>query len=903
MRVYLCIVVWASPSSLLSFPASFVCHSLCSDSTMYGGYYVMNPGMRQAGGGYNGGPMMQQQQQMHYPRQQQSSPQPYYAQPPQNYHSQSPQPYQTHSPQPYHNVTPPSMQARLRGGPTGPVMSPSHGAPGAALQGRGGGGNTDASTAAPAPGQLNRNPSFMMMHNHNNFAPPNPMMHRMGSFTGAGSMGLIPRFGSYVAPGDAGAAGGGNPYQNGGCFASTGTGAGSLHRVNSGMNFDYSTGSQMQGAGGGAGPMMRHNSYGTTRQTGSFFGGSVGGGAGGAAGGAGGRPQQLSRQNSAMGSYSYGSFRQPSFSQHSMHNGATGLDPGTSTSSMNGMLQPVDYANSGASNPASAEAASPNTALTRQDSAKSLQRSYSIAGQFYTYGGAGAESGEGPNGANGAGGVMPPMNAAQQRLSQMPGMGPEPGGLVTLNAITAAVGQRGPAAPGALPPHVYHQMMMQQQRRMNGPPEAPNPDAQPSKGTSENTAVAEGQPQALGRKNSVSNLTRKNSEKRVGMYFKNKEATEQDGVQYKKDGDPGTAGKNNARARDPSLTSTVKAAILLDTSAGRNPAIEVDGHTIRADKPGAEEVQKYDMRDVMYVNRTSDVQLSGDLLEEMRDNFVYGCNVGMIMADAGQPASRPTEWFSWLALRSVVKGAFGKLASTQFEFTMSVCLLQDDQVMDLLTDPPYRFVNLVVAESPLFGNVANGMVYVCVEDAGEFNDVLEASLFRAQEQCSPSAEEHGIVLCTCVLKQVKTSQSSGKEDVVVSSIFASGVGNGVIHYNRIIDKNPAEPRALFYSVMHRSVHSTALFSCPVTDEEAFNYLATLQRFSKVETRRPKVGSTRAFVAYGTSTIPKIREDLEKGKDGRQRLMMQRQLEKLELMVADAEDMLASPADCVPKTYI
>ncbi|KAG5481561.1 hypothetical protein LSCM1_05584 [Leishmania martiniquensis] len=827
---------------------------------MYGGYYGMGSGMPPRGD-FGVGPLMHQQQCQH-PQQQL-----------------------------YGQQEPPShMQVCLRSAGRG--VSPSLPSP-AVVGGR---GRSIAGGAGRGP--LNRSPSFMMMYNQSNFGPPNPLMQRMGSFHSMGSVGGgMPLFDSF------GAHGGGGQYPRHGSFSSVGSGAGSLHRAPSGVNFDYSTDPQVHRGG----PLLRNNSYGSMRQAGgSFFGGGTALGSGDPP------PQQLSRPSSALGSYSYGSFRQPSFTQSSIHNGAAGVGPGMSLNSMGGMFKHADSRGSSACGPPATDAARggieakgaagappepPEWGLARQDSAKSLQRSYSIAGQFYDYG----------NAHGGGSGDLPAASPQpQHRLSQfMPGGssgfgGWTMGGVVSVNALTAAVGHGG--GVGAMTQQRQHQLMLQQQARMRMAGSATaGPDAPPSMRTSENARSADSRPQALGRRSSQ-NLTRKSSEKRVGMYFKNK-AVELEGLQYKKDGDLGTSGKNNLCGRDPSLITTMRASILLDVSGGRSPAVEVDGRTILAEKPGAEEVQKYDMHDIMYVNRRTDIQLSSDSLEEMRDHFVCGCNVGMIMADAGCPAARPTEWFTWLALKSLVKGAFGKLAAVQFEFNVSMCLLQDDQVMDLLCDPPQRFVTLTVAESPLFGNVANGMVYVCVEDAGEFNDVLDVSLQRAQEHCSPSAEEQGIVLCTCVLKQVRTSQSTGKEDVIVSSIFASGVGDGVIHYNRIIDKNPAEPRALFYSVMHRSVHSTALFSCAMNDEEIFNYLATLQRFSKIETRRPKVGSARAFVAYGTCTIPKIREDLEKAKDGRQRTLMQRQLEKLELMVADAEDMLRSPVDSVPKTYI
>nr|ACS87845.1 conserved hypothetical protein [Angomonas deanei] len=850
---------------------------------MYGGYYGMNPGMRGNYSGGGGGPVMQQQ--------------------------------------PLH------MQARMRG-PMGPSPPPGrmmngggHAMPNGGGGGGGGGGvqsiggmtgmmpggpmnnnnnnsNGGGGAGNPAVHQLNRNPSFMMMHNQNNFGGPAPSpgtMRRSGSIGSMGSMGVIPHFGSFSAqPGNlyppggvAHGAGNGNASSVG-SFSSAG--AGSLHRMNSGMNFDYYTTTSQMNLG--AAPLSRNNSNFASMRRGSFMGAPPASNAGPA-----GQPQQLSRQNSALNnSYSYGSFRQPSFTQGSARHGPTGVGPNMSMNSIgSGASSQHDF---GSSLMGAGDSGVSPSSLSRQDSTKSLQRSYSIAGQFYNYGN--MNNGMGP--ATGPAAAAGPPGA----MGNFGGPGQGPAGMSPQLQQQQQQRLAGPMGMSAQNQMMMMQKQMMMQRRLgnNGNPADGDPNAPPPKGTSENVVVEEGQSMALGRKNSVQGLTRKASEKRVGMYFKNKDASDAaDGANYKKEGDTGTLGKNNARARDPSLTNTVKASIVLDTSAGANPAIEVDGRTIRAEKPGAEEVQKYDMRDVLYANRNSDMELMSDSIEEMRDNFVYGCNVGMVMADAGMSAARPTEWFTWLALKSVVKGTFGKLSSTQFEFTMSMCLLQDDQVMDLLADEPQRFVTLTVAESPLFGNVANGMVYVCVEDAGEFNDVLESCLYRAQQQCSAAAEEHGIVLCTCVLKQVKTSPSSGKQDVIVSSIFASGVGDGVIHYNRILDKNPAEPRALFYSVLHRSVHCTALFSCATKDEDIFNYLATLQRFSKTETRRPKVGSTRAFVSYGTSTIPKIREDLEKATDPRQKMMMQRQLEKLELMVADAEEMLENPNDSVPKTYI
>lgn len=569
--------------------------------------------------------------------------------------------------------------------------------------------------------------------------------------------------------------------------------------------------------------------------------------------------------------------------------------------------------------------------LQRQDSQNVLQRQYSIAGRFYNF--------NNNNNAN-------PNNTGMTNPAGNPGAFGVMGGVrpgVMLN------GRSGGVLPGAgMRPFAPPMMMQQQMQRMQPQQGPPGPQGQRRLGgggneggmKGSNDVVTEGETTLLGRKNSMSNLLdRKDSQKRVGMYFANKEANQAD-VEYKKDGDPGTTKTASSKARDPSLVNNVKPILLFDTSEddrrGDNAVVndvEIDGNTVRAVKPGNDEIQKYDMREVIFVNTREDVEVAGDSLDEIRDTFFNGANVGMMMADADAKAGEPTEWFSWNALKTVMKSVFAKVDSVKastassshysptFEVTVSLCVLQDDQMLDLLGDDSnfdcddYHLENLVVAESPLFGNVPNNAVFVVVENADEFNDTLDACLERARgffhhEETSAEnnknlddVEEYGIILATCVLKQTRKSTTSGKFDIVVSSIFASGVGDGIIHYNRILDKNPAEPRALFYSVLHRSCHSTTVFSLRKSNPDIFSSLSTLQRFSKVELRKPKLGSVRQFLYYAETTLPKIKGDIAKMKEGKQKVQTQRFMERLELMSQDMEQMLEDPERCVPKTYI
>lgn len=707
--------------------------------------------------------------------------------------------------------------------------------------------------AQGAPGQLGRVPSFV------NGAGA----HHTGG-GGGGAAGAVPRSSSFGNFGSAF----GSFHQNGpGAYPHHPAGGNGnmsvysahqqqqqLQRANSGVGFGYSFGSFA--ARSATGPGANGNSSATASNTSLMdMPGANGNGL---------------RKNS---SYDFGSFA----------NGVPGIGPGASMTSVGSFGGPGPGAA-----PSDEEGDIFN--LQRQDSQNALQRHYSIAGQFFNFGGPAHP---------GMGGMAPP-----------PPGGVRPG--FTLNGHSGGVrAQVNPAMAQAM------QQQAQMQRRL-----ADGKDQ-----------VEEGQPTALGRKNSLGNiLDRKNTDGRVGMYFRNKEATQED-VDYKKDGDPGTTKTASSKSRDATLVNSVKPILLFDASDVAQPGMEIefDGNTVRAVKPGQDEIQKYDLQEVVFVQVDEDVEVAGSGLDEIRDQFCMGANVGMMLADADCPALNPTRWFTWTALKSVMKSSFAKIDGYRvatinaeyrptFEVTVSVCVLQDDQMLDLLGDDSdfdrgrYHLDSLVVAESPLFGNVPNNAVFVMIDNAEEFNDTLDACLestrgfFKHQRATDNNtdldgAEEYGIVLVTCVLKQTRKSASTGKKDVLVSSIFASGVGSGTIHYNRIMDKNPAEPRALFYSVLHRSCLSTAIMSLKQSSPEVLSTLNTLKRFSEMGLRKPKIGSMRHFLYYAENTVPKIKTDLEKMKEGRQKLQTQRFLEKLELMAADMEVMLEDPEGCVPKTYI
>ncbi|ESS66232.1 hypothetical protein TCDM_05107 [Trypanosoma cruzi Dm28c] len=392
-------------------------------------------------------------------------------------------------------------------------------------------------------------------------------------------------------------------------------------------------------------------------------------------------------------------------------------------------------------------------------------------------------------------------------------------------------------------------------------------------------------------------LSRKGSEKRIGMYFKSVQPT-QDG-EYKKEGDLGTRGSTfNV---DPPMTTRVRPILLLEKRGGNN--VEVDGRTAILEKPGSDEMQKFETHEIVQLS-FGDSNVFIESLDEVRDTFLMGCNVAVVMADSNCPAYKPSEWFSWKVIKQLLKDVFAKMRSRS-ELSFSVSLLEDDQVMDLLTEHP-RHVTLTVAQSPLFGNVAHGVIYQVVEDASEFSDLLDLALSKALGR---EGEERGILLMSAILKQICTNTPHTKgdeEDILLSSLFVSCVGDGIIHYNRILDKNPAEPRAMFQFALGGPSTTAAVFS--IVDQVSnastvSQFLSTLHRLGEIKNYNLRIGSVRRFVKYTNETIPKMRRRIKEVEEGPGKEAVKQSLARLELMLSDAKAMLESPETAAPKMYI
>ncbi|EPY17964.1 hypothetical protein STCU_10283 [Strigomonas culicis] len=411
------------------------------------------------------------------------------------------------------------------------------------------------------------------------------------------------------------------------------------------------------------------------------------------------------------------------------------------------------------------------------------------------------------------------------------------------------------------------------------------------------------------------------------MYFKNKEVGRNE-VEYKKEGEATAAVQC-----DSTMDHPIRTLLFLDTQAcppDEGP-VEVDGATLRVDgsvlggaEAATQEVVKIDLTRIHQVHLQTDAaSLESEHMEDVRMYFENGCNVALLLADSDGSAARPSTWASWQVLRRMLKNVFANKRSTA-EISLSVALLQEDGACDLLLDADDRFHHamrpLVVAESPMFGKVVSGMVYMGVDDATEFNDTLDDALRSAEdyyeEYPALAGDEYGIVQITVLYKQIRVSPSTDKVDVVVSSLFASGVGDGVIHYSRILDKNPAEPRALFQFVLYRSVHCNAIFTLRLPAElmtlaadggggggSTAQFLQLLRRLRRMSTRRPNVRSAIGFVKSASAGIANMEADIKEMGDGKKKAFMLRQLEKQKTMLADTEALLANPREEVPKTYV
>ncbi|KAG8348897.1 hypothetical protein TRVL_00264 [Trypanosoma vivax] len=392
-------------------------------------------------------------------------------------------------------------------------------------------------------------------------------------------------------------------------------------------------------------------------------------------------------------------------------------------------------------------------------------------------------------------------------------------------------------------------------------------------------------------------LKRCNSEKRIGFYFKDVKPSVKE--EYKKENEVET-NRNSGNASSSDMTN-VRTILLLESDGGK--VIEVDGPTAVVAKPSSDELVRFDHTEIVNF-QSGDTNVHIDTLDELCDAFLAGCNVGLLLADAHCPASQPKSWFTWNALRRLVKDAFAKMPS-RCELRVSISLLDDDRVKDLLASRP-TYVNLTVANSPLFGNVPDGMTYRVADSAMEFNTLLLKGLEMAEDD---SQEEFGILLVTAILKQVRGDSPHSKkneDDVILSSIFASGVGSGIIHYSRILDKNPAEPRAMYQFALGGPSLTAAILSVsdrPGNAPSIHPSLSTLNRLGQIKNFQLRLGSLNRFITYTRESIPKTEERMNSMPESTAKEMLKRSIVRYKTMLADAEAMIKSPDHAVPRAYV
>nr|CCC90509.1 conserved hypothetical protein [Trypanosoma congolense IL3000] len=496
----------------------------------------------------------------------------------------------------------------------------------------------------------------------------------------------------------------------------------------------------------------------------------------------------------------------------------------------------------------------PNSALTRNNSMKLTRMNSSMNG-FYAYGNI-VKKEDQPVGANSA--------LSQKRLAGRPTAPPNWTGNTSNNSSV-------PKVDPPLQPPVAQEGISNHATPHHGPEDKKSSDNTPH-GT----------------------LVRCNSEKRIGFYFKDVKPSEKG--EYKEDNKTNT---QPVKASSSTSPTSVRGIVLLE-GWGAN-SLRVDGVTISLPKPHSDETQSFDTKEV--VPFAPDGNLYIDFLDEMCDTFMMGCNISLVMADAQCPAQEPSKWHTWEVVRRLIKDVFARM-SDRSELRLSVSLLDDDKVMDLLV-PNSEFFNLVIAYSPLFGNAPQGVVFEVLDSASEFGSLLKVALSRAREQ---EQGEFGIILVFAILKQVRVASHSrgGGEDVFLSSLFATGVGDGIMHYTRILDKNPAEPRAMYQFALGGPSQTAAVISLADSHDSCaknYQFLGTLQRLSQIENYSLRLGSVRRFVAYTKESLPKTREHLESLPEGPEKEVMKRSVTRYELMLSDAEAMLDSPDTVAPKTYV
>ncbi|KAK7202139.1 hypothetical protein NESM_000283100 [Novymonas esmeraldas] len=308
-----------------------------------------------------------------------------------------------------------------------------------------------------------------------------------------------------------------------------------------------------------------------------------------------------------------------------------------------------------------------------------------------------------------------------------------------------------------------------------------------------------------------------------------------------------------------------------------------------------DDFEEYDVDQVREVSPMQKEPIQADLLTELCDTVLLGCNAAILGAD-----SRPTG-FSAMVLKSVVHTIFADMnregTHRSGRLSASIVKVRGESVVDLLKDgsEPQK---LVIAISPLFGSCVHGVTYANIMSSADFNATMDTALRRGA--ADDNGRGYGFVFCSLLFKL----QLEEEGDVLVCSLVAAFAGEHVGLYTSVLDRSPLVPRALFHYALGGPSYTIALLGIGSEESRANQMLQVQRRLGEMSNRATHPGSVAKFVAgIRNDLTPNLIAKYEQSRDSAERAATKEMIERLAEMVRDADALLHDFDHHQPKAYL
>lgn len=346
--------------------------------------------------------------------------------------------------------------------------------------------------------------------------------------------------------------------------------------------------------------------------------------------------------------------------------------------------------------------------------------------------------------------------------------------------------------------------------------------------------------------------------------------------------------------KGPIPTSTkVRTLVVVDSRCRETSNVTYDNTMVIATTE--DDFEEYDVDEVLEATPGQTELIQAELLKELRDTLLRGCNAAILGAD-----SRPTG-FSAQVLKSVVHSIFVEMnregTHRSGRLSASIVKVKGESVVDLLTDSG-EAQKLVIAISPLFGSCVHGVTYADIASGAAFNDVIDAALHRAT--ALDNGRDYGFLFCSLLFKLRLEEEG----DVQVCSLVATFAGENVGLYTSVLDCSPLVPRALFHYALGGPSYTIALLGIGSEETRANQMLQVQKRLGEMSNRATHPGSVAKFVAgIRNDLTPNLIAKYENSRDPAERAATKEMIERLAEMVKDADALLGDFDHHQPKAYL